>query len=44
MYFSKNTYFSNVVLELLYHPQFLCDRIFKCNFNEFIFCHAPSMF
>jgi hypothetical protein len=27
---------SNMLLELFYHPQFLCDRIFlKCNFSEF---------
>jgi len=34
MYFS--TLNLNMLLELLYHPQFLCDRIFfKCNFSEF---------
>ena len=38
MYFSKLN--SNMLLELLYHSKFLCERIFL---NAISFCHATSM-
>jgi len=26
---------SDMLLELFYHPQFMCDIFLKCNFSEF---------
>jgi hypothetical protein len=43
MHFS--TLNSSMLLELLYHPQFLCDIIFEnIILANLVFCHATSMF
>ena len=43
MYFS--TLYSKALLELLHHPNSLCDRIFKnAVLGNLGFCHATGMF